>query len=88
MVSLLIKFPHKDAAPKQTATVGLFSYQIRLTVHLSEALTDIHPLKTRPPFHSQLHAEESCLLGGHFLKLSMFLFWIQKSLDRLTMCPL
>lgn len=41
-----------------------------------------------PSFHSQLHVQESCLLGGHFLKLSMLLFWVQKSLDHLTMRPL
>lgn len=83
---LLIRFPHKDAASKQTAAaVGLFSYQMRLTAHLSQALTDVHPLKTRPPVHSQLHVEESARRGD-FLELSMF--WIQKSLDRPTMCPL
>lgn len=29
---------------------AIFSRKIRLTVHLSEALTDIHPLETHPPF--------------------------------------
>lgn len=60
--------------------------KIRLTVHLSEAVNDFHPLVAR--FHPQLRVQESCLLRGHFLKLSMFLFWVQKSLDCLTMWPL
>lgn len=38
--------------------------------------------------HLQLNVQKSCLLWGHFLKLSVFLFWVQKSLDRLTMWPL
>jgi len=73
-------------------TVHAFSLpfsKVRLTAYLSEALTDIHPLvATRPAFPSQLHVQEFCLLSGHFPKLSMFLFWVQKSLDCLTMWPL
>lgn len=42
-----------------------------------------HPLKTRGYIFW-----ESGPLRGNFSKLSVFLFWVQKSLDRLTMRPL
>ena len=44
-----------------------------------------------PPFFfiQQLHVQESRLCSeAIFLKLSMFLFWVQKSLDHLTMWPI
>lgn len=65
-----------------------FSCKIRLTVNLSEAVTDTHPLERPLPSTHSPNVQESCPLWGHFLKLSMFLFWVQKSLDRLTMRPI
>lgn len=87
----------KTGTLKQTEDCSAISISMRLPVHLSEAVTDINPLVASRPFHSQLHVQESRLLWGLLLfffslllllKLSMFLFWVQKSLDRLTMCPL
>lgn len=64
-----------------------FSHKTRFTAHLSEAVADLHPLMSRPPFQSQFHAQASCLLRGHFLsKLSMFLFWGFRSHSAVWQC--
>lgn len=68
----VVKFLHENVTPRCTGwAVPISSYKIRLTVHLSEALTNSHPLALSK---TQLHVQESRLLWGHFIKLSMLLF--------------
>lgn len=69
---------------KQKLSISLSLRKIWFTVHLSEAVTETHPSVSRLLFlRIALRS-----LSPHFLKLSMFLFWVQKSLDHPTMCPL
>lgn len=71
----VVKFLHEKVTPRCTGwAVPISSYKIGLTVHLSEALTDSHPLGTSTLSKTQLRVQESRLLWGHFIKLSMLLF--------------
>lgn len=64
------------------------SFKIRLAAHLSEAVTKKKKKILASVFYSQLRVREAWLLWAHFLKLSVFLCWVQKSLDHVTMWPL
>lgn len=81
--------------------VSLNSHAGILAIKLQLFLSDSHKLRlngTRQlrmlaiseafPLHSQFYLQESRLLWNHFLKLSLFLFGVQKSLDHPTMCPI